>query len=38
MILTTAQIGLIRDSFHRLQPDIETDYDHLACEMVQLAG
>jgi nitric oxide dioxygenase len=24
MTLTTAQIALIRDSFHRLQPDVET--------------
>ncbi len=24
MTLTTAQIDLIRDSFHRLEPDVET--------------
>ena len=37
MTLTTAQIGLIRDSFHRLQPDVETASEHLYERLFEIA-
>ena len=37
MTLTMAQIDLIRDSFHRLQPDVEAAYFHMASDMIALA-
>jgi nitric oxide dioxygenase len=37
MTLTTAQIGLIRDSFHRLEPDVETASDLLYARLFEIA-
>ncbi|MCH8167941.1 MAG: hemin receptor [Proteobacteria bacterium] len=37
MTLTTAQIGLIRDSFHRLQPDVETASELLYQRLFEIA-
>ncbi len=37
MTLTTAQIGLIRDSFHRLEPDVETASELLYVRLFEIA-
>ncbi len=37
MTLTTAQIALIRDSFHRLQPDVETASELLYERLFEIA-
>ena len=37
MTLTTAQIDLIRDSFHRLQPDVETASELLYERLFEIA-